>query len=267
MSRYLRLYREFLRIGLSQEMSFRGNFLIRAGTELLWFVLLVVFYQVIYSKTNSVATWSKYEYLVLVGTHFIVTGIVETFFMPNCSELAEKVRSGKLDFALAQPVDEQFLLTMQNMDWATATNILYGAGVVVYSLAQLGVSPGWIAGLAYGVTLVCGVAIFYSLMIMLSVTAVWLIRNQNIYEMWFYVNIFARFPPEIFSGPLGTPLRHVFTFMIPVLIAVAVPAETLTERLLRPAMIPFAVAIAAAFLFLSRVVFRAALRHYRSASS
>ena len=59
MRRYIRLYLAFLRIGLIKEMSFRGNFLIRAGTELLWFVLLIVFYDVIYSKTDSIGGWSK----------------------------------------------------------------------------------------------------------------------------------------------------------------------------------------------------------------
>ncbi len=267
MTRYARLYLAFIRAGFMQEMSFRGNFLIRVGTELLWFVLLIVFYQVIYAKTNSIAGWSKFEYLVLVGTHFIATGIVETLFMPNCTELAEKVRTGKLDFALAKPVDEQFLLTLQALDWATATNIVYGLGMVVYSLGQLGAAPSLLQCAVYVVTVAAGVAIFYSLITMLSVTAVWLIRNQNIYEMWFYVNVFARFPPDIFVGPLGTPLRRIFTYFIPVLVAVAVPAETLARGLARPEMVLFAIAAAALFLALSRGVFRWALRHYRSASS
>ena len=250
-----------------QEMSFRGNFFIRVGTELLWFVLLVAFYEVIYSKTDSVAGWTKFEYLLLIGTHFIVTGAVETFFMPNFSELAEKVRSGKLDFALAKPVDEQFLLTLQSTDWATATNIIYGLVMVITCVVQLGARPAPAQVLVYAVTVLCGVAIFYGLMTMLSVTAVWLIRNQNIYEMWFYVNIFARFPPEVFVGPLGTPLRRVLTYLIPVLVAVAVPAGTLARSALRWEMAAYALLASAALLAGSRLVFRWALAHYRSASS
>jgi ABC-type uncharacterized transport system permease subunit len=86
--------------------------------------------------------------------------------------------------------------------------------------------------------------------------------------MWFYVNIFGRFPPEVFEGNLGSPLRKIFTFVIPVLVAVSVPAETLCRDLLmRPRMVVFSIAAAAFFLWLSRVVFRWALQHYRSASS
>src|SRR5262245_48459798 len=267
MARYARLYWAFLRTGLMQEMACRGNFLIRVGTELLWFALLCLFYEVIYQKTNSIAGWSQYQYLVLVGTHFIATGLVETFFMPNFTELAEKVRSGKLDFALAKPVDEQFLLTTQSLDWATFTNVAYGIGMILFSLMRLGTTPGLGACAVYAVTLLAGVAIFYSLMTMLAVTAVWLIRNQHIYEMWFYVNIFARFPPEIFEGPLGSPLRWLTTFVIPVLIAVAVPASSLAKGLEHGWMAAYSLVAAIALLILSRYVFRWALRHYRSASS
>ena len=248
-------------------MAFRGNFLIRVGTELLWFVLLCVFYDVVYQKTNAIAGWSKFEYLVLIGTHFVATGIVETFFMPNLGELAEKVRTGRLDFALAKPVDEQFLLTMQNTDWATATNVVYGVGMILYSLAQLQSSPTVLACVVYLITLLAGVAVFYSLMVMLAVTAVWLIRNQHIYEMWFYVNIFGRFPPDVFEGRLGSPLRKLFTFVIPVLVAVSVPAQALCKNLLQPEMVAFSLVAAGCFLWLSRLVFHRALRHYRSASS
>jgi len=266
-TRYLRLYAAFMRQGLMQEMAFRGNFLIRVGTELLWFVVLLVFYDVIYRKTDTVAGWTRWEYMVLVGTHFVVTGLVEMFFMPNFAELAEKVRSGRLDFALAKPVDEQFLLTLQSLDWATGTNVLYGVGMIGYSLAELARLPSLVQCVIFVVTLLAGVAIFYSLMTMLAVTAVWLIRNQHLYEMWFYVNIFARFPPEIFQGTLGNPLRRVFTLVIPVLVAVAVPANTLGRGLLSGWMVAFSLAAAAVLLVVSRLVFRWALQHYRSASS
>jgi ABC-2 type transport system permease protein len=267
MSRYARLYWAFVRTGFMQELAFRGNFLIRVGTELLWFALLCLFYEVIYQKTNSIAGWNQYEYLILVGTHFIATGLVETFFMPNFTELAEKVRSGKLDFALAKPVDEQFLLTTQTLDWATFTNVAYGIGMIVFSLGRLETAPTATQCAVFIVTLLAGVAIFYSLMTMLAVTAVWLIRNQHLYEMWFYVNIFARFPPDIFEGPLGSPLRWLTTFIIPVLVAVAVPAGMLARGMGQSWMIAYSIGAAIVLLVLSRWVFRWGLKHYRSASS
>lgn len=266
--RYLRLYGTFLRYSLMQEMAFRGNFVVKVATELIWFALLVVFYDVVYDKTRDIAGWNKFQYLLLVGTHFIVTGLVETFVMPNCGELAELVRTGRLDFALAKPVDEQFLLTLQTVDWAAASNILYGCGMVGYSLWVLGAAPGVWACAAYLATVVAGAAIFYSIMVTLAVTAVWLVRNQSIYEQWFYVNMFARYPPELFSGPFGRPLRAVFTFLIPILLVVSVPSVVLTQGLYERPLAPLTLlAMAVLALALSRYTFRRVLRHYRGASS
>ena len=75
--------------------------------------------------------------------------------------------------------------------------------------------------------MLCGVAIYYSLMIALAATSVWLGRNQTLFDFWFYLTNFSRYPMEIYRGPWGTPLRRLFTFCIPVLVAVNVPARIL----------------------------------------
>ena len=55
-------------------------------------------------------------------------------------------------------------------------------------------------------------------------------RNQNIYDFWFYITNFSRYPMEIYEGPIGTPLRQIFTFAIPILVVVNVPARIWRSR-------------------------------------
>ena len=68
-------------------------------------------------------------------------------------------------------------------------------------------------------------------MIVLASLSVWLGRNQSLYDFWFYVTNFSRYPMEIYRGTIGTPLRQFFTFAIPVLIVVNVPARLLAKPL------------------------------------
>ena len=76
----------------------------------------------------------------------------------------------------------------------------------------------------------CGVAIMYSMTILLAATTVWLGRNQSIYDFWFYITNFSRYPMEIYSSwPYGFPLQFLFTFLIPILVAVNVPAAAVVE--------------------------------------
>src|SRR5213078_2462782 len=101
-----------------------------------------------------------------VGCYFALEGVMETFFMSNCSEFADLVRSGDLDFFLLKPIDEQFLVTCRKIDWSTAPNVLMGAGVMTIALVQM----GWTFRLDQLVLFLlmfgCGLAISYSFLLM-----------------------------------------------------------------------------------------------------
>ena len=129
--------------------------------------------------------------------------------------------------------------------------------------------PGLVQVVLYPVYVVCGVAIFYSLMIALAATSVWLGRNQTLFDFWFYITNFSRYPMEIYRGPFGTPLRRFFTFVIPVLVVVNVPARLMAKPLEAQSwpLAVFALAAAIASVWASRMIFNRAMLSYRSASS
>ena len=76
-----------------------------------------------------------------------------------------------------------------------------------------------------------GAAILYSLTIALAATSIWLGRNQSLYDFWFYITNFARYPMEIYHRGWGVPLWGFFTFVVPVLVVVNVPARLLAQPL------------------------------------
>jgi ABC-2 type transport system permease protein len=264
--RYLRLYAAFARFGLASEMSFRANFLVKLSVELLWLSCLVMFYELLFQQTDSVAGWDRNSYLFFVGCHYALGGIVETFFLENCTGFAELVRSGDLDGYLLKPIDEQFLITCRYLDWSTLPNILQGIAVMVYAL----VSMDWQfdAGrlVAFVVLFVCGCAMAYSFLLMLCSLSVWMVRNQSLMEMWWLFTTLMRYPREIFQTWWANPVGLFFTFVVPVLLVVNVPANTLV-RALDWRFIAWMVFSAVVLLVLSRGFFRYALASYRSASS
>ena len=85
--------------------------------------------------------------------------------------------------------------------------------VSLHSLATREVNPmipSPISVLLYVVFLGCGVAIMYSLMICLSATSIWLGRNQTLYNFWFYITNFSRYPMEIYNRRLGKTAVRIF---------------------------------------------------------
>jgi ABC-2 type transport system permease protein len=266
MARYLRLAFAMARYGLARELIFRGNFLARVAVEVIWLLLMLVFYRTVFARTSMVAGWGEGEYLFFVGCYFALAGIVETFFLSACNEFADLVRNGDLDFLLLQPIDEQFLITCRSIDWAAAVNPVMGAAVMGLALHEIGWAFDPVRAALFVALFGCGVALTYSFLVMLTATSVWLVRNQSLYEMWWLFTSLMRYPREIFKGPLAGPLGVVFTFVIPVMLVISMPAEAMVKAL-APGTVAFTLAVTALLLVGSRRFFRLALRRYRSASS
>lgn len=269
---YFRVFLTFARNSLVRNMTFRANFIIECVTSVAWMLMNLGFYLLVFSYTSSLGAgtgWGKYQFFVFLATTLFINSLVEMFFMPNAEEFSELVRTGGLDFALLKPIDAQFLISLTKIDWSALSNFTFAIGLLAFSLAHLDYRPGIVEMVLYPLYLTCGVLILYSLMIALAATSVWLGRNQTLYDFWFYITTFARYPMEIYSGPIGLPLRQVFTFLIPVMIAVNVPARLMAKPL-QPEhryLAVFALLATAACLAASRWLFTRSLEAYRSASS
>ncbi len=272
---YLKVFLIFARNSLVRDMTFRANFLIDTFTSIAWMGMNLAFYTLIFQYTPMLGAgtgWGKYEFFLFLSTTLVVNSIVQALFMTNADEFSELIRTGSLDFALLKPIDTQFLVSLQRIEWSSLGNLVFGLVLIVYASVKLDEAPGPLEIGLYLVYVACGVTILYALMIAMAASSVWLGRNQTLYDFWFYITNFSRYPREIYRGKYGDPLRWFFTFIIPVLVVINVPARFLV-RSLRPHtaedwLLPaFTLAATAASLAASRWIFNRALGSYRSASS
>ena len=270
---YVRVLMTFLRNALVREMTFRANFIIQVITRIFWFFAQVTLFELIYGNVNVINSWTREEYFAFMATGMLINAIVETFFMPNCANFSELIRTGNLDFALLKPIDTQFLISLEKVNLAMLNQVVLAIGLLGYALYQIG-EPITLAQLLlyFGYVLVA-VTFFYSLMITLAATSVWLGRNQGLYDFWFYITIFARYPREIYNGQKPSViegadvLQFAFTYIVPILLVVTVPAKALVKTVEHPEFFALAALSAVVGLCLSRVAFKFALKSYRSASS
>ncbi|HEV3339959.1 MAG TPA: ABC-2 family transporter protein [Pirellulales bacterium] len=269
---YLKVLATFARNSLVRDMTFRANFVIDCVSSLSWVLMNLGFYVLIFEYTGEIGAqtgWHKYEFFVFLSTTLFVNSLVQTFFMPNANEFSELIRTGNLDFALLKPIDTQFLISFERVEWSSLANFLFAGGLLGYALWQMDYRPPLIQCALYPIYLACGLAILYSLMIVLSSISVWLGRNQSLYDFWFYITNFSRYPMEIYRGAIGTPLRLVFTFVVPILVVVNVPARLLAKPLDPDNwwLAAFGLVATAGSVLGSRAIFNRALTSYRSASS
>ena len=278
---YLRVFRTFARNSLVRDMSFRTNFILQCVSGLGWTAMNVGFYLIIFQFTDSIGRdsgWDQDRFFLFLATTWFINSIVQAFFMPNAEEFSELIRTGGLDFALLKPIDTQFLVSFRKVDWASLSNFFAGGLIAVVALYRLGTRevdpmiPSVVSVLLYVLFCCCGIAIMYSLMICLSATSVWLGRNQTLYNFWFYITNFSRYPMEMYNRGWGTGLYGLFTFVVPVLVVVNVPARIIAKPISPPTaehwwLVAWALVATGLSLYLSRKIFRLSLGSYRSASS
>jgi len=258
-----------LKNSLVRELSFRGNFIITLLTRAFWFVAQLVLFEIIFSSVSSIADWSRAEYFGFMATGMLINSIVEAVFMPNCANFSELIRTGNLDFLLLKPIDTQFLVSIEKVNLAMLNQLLFAVALLLYSVWSVDRPITVFNVVSYLLLIGVGVAFFYSLMITLASTSVWLGRNQGLYDFWFYVTVFARYPQQIYAGtPLADILRIAFSYGFPILLVVTVPARTLLSMTLEPTGIAiWAPLFTLFFLLVSRRIFQWSIGKYRSASS
>jgi ABC-2 type transport system permease protein len=262
--RYIEIYSIMLRNSLIREMSFKANFILWMIVEVLWFCGQILFFSIIFGAVNRIGDWTKWEVVLLVGTHQIIAQLFQAFFFVNVANIPELVRTGKLDSLLLLPIDSQFSVSTKQFGLDSIVNALIGAAVVVFSLSRLGLVPGPGAILLYFAALGFGVAIHYSIMLSLAAVSFWIVRAQGlVYGYFNFLNI-ARYPDVIFP-PL---FRFVFSWIVPVVIVANIPARLLIKSIGQPGWLVLQLVAAATIACLwSRIFWRFALRHYSSASS
>jgi len=264
MRRYFEIYGIMLRNSLIREMSFKANFVLWLIVEILWFVGQIFFFGIIFGQVDRIGDWSKWEVVLLVGTHQIIAQLFQAFFFMNISNIPELVRTGKLDSLLVLPMDSQFAVSTKQFGLDSILNALLGGAVVIVSLVQLQIVPGIGFVLLYLVALAFGVAIHYSIMLTLAAISFWIIRAQGLVYGYFNFLHIARYPDVIFPQIF----RFVFGWIIPVIIVANIPARLLIKPLGQPAALMLHLTIAGlGALCISRVFWRFALRRYSSASS
>jgi ABC-2 type transport system permease protein len=262
-ARYARIYAALWKNSVTRETMFKGNFLMWIVVEMLWFALQLSFIGVLYLHTDSIGTWTKWQVVMLIGASHFIQQIFQAFFLINCANLSDLVRTGKLDFLLLLPANPRFIVSLRQVDLGAFVNATGALAVMAYSARQLHYTPGLADLLAFFALSIVGILIHYSLMFILASISFWTVRAQGI--VWGYYNLFqiARMPDEAFSGLF----RMAFTFAVPMLLVSNVPTRILTQKLTSPGPVLLLLVMALACGAASQWFWCLSLRRYTSASS
>jgi ABC-2 type transport system permease protein len=259
----VRIGRTYVRLGVLNIMQYRAEFFVALVNAMITLGTQVLGLAVVFGQTADLSGWTPAGLVTLIGIHFFLSGMIGLVIQPSMEQLMEGIRLGTFDFTLTKPADSQLLASLQVVSPARVVDVGLGIAVIIYGCARMGNPISPVQWLAFVITLICGLVIVYSFLLLLSTCAFWFVKLDNILVV--FNSVFGqagRWPITIFPGWL----RLVLTFVIPVGFAVTIPAESLAGGL-QLIMVPAAIGVAGLFFIASRLFWRYALRHYTGASA
>jgi ABC-2 type transport system permease protein len=258
--RYARLLLMQLRASMLLALQYRADFLLDGFVEIFWMVPAIVPLAVVFRVRPHLGDWSFGEALMVVGWFTFLQGVLEGVINPSLVTVVDHIRKGTLDFVLLKPADAQFLVSTARFQPWQCVNVFTAVGIFAWGFVVLGRAPTAAdVGVAI-VAMLAAVTALYSVWILTVSAAFYVVRIDNLSQLFNAVFDAARWPVSVFPRVV----RLLFTFVVPLALMTTYPARALLGTL--PAA-TLAGALAGAILAftVARVVWSASIARYTSA--
>ncbi|HJR93298.1 MAG TPA: ABC-2 family transporter protein [Acidimicrobiia bacterium] len=250
------------RLGAQYEVQYRLNFLLQLVESAVRLVTGLVAIQLVFGFTADLRGWGESELLAVLGVHILLGGILATFVLPNMFTFMHEVGEGELDFALVRPVDSQLFISTRQLRFWNLVDIVTGVLVLGWALSGLSDRLTAVQVLVFVFTMICGALVLYSVWMAFTTTAFWLIDVDEMAQLITGLYDAGRWPIRVY--PVW--LQGALTAVVPLGVAITVPAEALTGRLTLPSLAVLVV-VTIVSVAASRAFWLHGVRNYSGASA
>lgn len=257
---YLKVLYAIAKASVMARLAYRLNGILIFVNMAVRLLIVIIFLQIVFERTQSVGNWTKPEVFLFYGVFLLADSIFDTLFAASLQKIPEYVEDGDLDLILVKPANPLFLISFKELYLFNIVNIIFSILVINNAFQTLGLSLTFLNFIYFSILLIMGLTVYYSIYLILSTVSFYTIRTP-FSEMLETLSGIMRFPLNIF----GDGLQRFFTFVLPLIFVVTVPAKVLLGIFDKITLIS---PLAAIVLFCIAIKFwNFSLKRYSSASS
>lgn len=261
MKRYFSIYKAFFKANLAELFTYKANLINNILSSVIWGGVSVILMLFLTAKTPMVFGWTRNEILLLTGVGNIFVSIFYFLFSRNFDRFSPIIHTGQLDAILLKPVDSQFLMSLQYVNFSGLFRIVIGIGFTVWVLNQMNYVPSISSLILFIIMFIGGILTMYALWYIVSTLLIWWTNLSNLSGLLYEFNSFMRFPQQMYKS-LGFILFYV---VFPLTLIINIPTLSLIGKSnLMNTLLVFLFAFI--FFSASRLFWKFALRFYTSAS-
>ncbi|AFZ66239.1 ABC transporter permease [Deinococcus peraridilitoris] len=263
MRRQLSLTLAYVSMLLKARLSYRADFLVQVGSDLLLQAVDIAFLAVVFSRVRSLAGWSFDEALFIYGFFLIPFALFNASFAALSDVGGRYVVGGDLDRVLTRPLSALLQVQLELLRPQALNGVMLGVVVLGIASARLGVT--WTAAdILAALSGILGAWLVYGgVWVMVASLSFWTQeRSASLFPVVYNSINFSRYPLTVYPAAV----RFVLTFVLPYAFIAFYPAAgLLRDEYARLGWLTLPVGLTV--FALSLVVWRRGLARYEGAGS
>ncbi len=260
MGKLARIWIGATRLELSDELSYRFNFILKTITHTLTSAIIPLITLLVYTVSSGIPGWSLEEFLLLNGSFMFIGGLGSTLFQSMTWRTIDKIWHGRYDMDLIRPVRPLVLATLNTFNPDGLAYIFVGASIMAVSLVKMHWVFNAISTLSFVLLVGLALLFFYSIDIITIALSFLFVKTFALANAVEEIINIGKYPLSIY-GSTGMVL---FTFLFPVGLAGFYPAQALLGKL-SFLMIGKLALVAFAFFGFSLLLWSVWMKKYSSA--
>jgi ABC-2 type transport system permease protein len=225
-ARYLRLAREFARVGVIRKSQFRVDFLTQVVMDAAWYAVHVATFEILFEHTDAIAGWGRDETRVFLGMLF-VSDAFWMMWLGQSWHFSRELKDGVLDSLRLRPGSPVFLYFFQRFSLEACVNAAMAVAWLGYALSRIegALSLSGLALLVWALALACWCRTVLS--VLYTVSEFYVVHSDLSNVAWEVSMNMADRPADVF--PLR--FRQLLTSVVPVAALSTLPAAMVLGRI------------------------------------
>ena len=167
--KYLKIYAKLFKFSIIRETTYHLSFIISILVELGYIAVLIVFFKVIYANIPTIAGWTYYEMLFMLGLNVISSELLLGLtYIFNLKTLPSEIVDGSLDLKLLKPINPLFHVSFARPFFISLIACLPGVYLMIYSAEFLMSNISLLNLMLGSIIFIAGFIIGYSILVIFS---------------------------------------------------------------------------------------------------
>lgn len=260
MRQYLEVYKNFVSCSLTEELSFRINFIMLLIVDLIFTLSTIGAAFVLFEHVDTLGPWSRDQLLLFLAFMMLIDDFQGMVLSSNFWMLSLDLKMGNLDFTFLKPIKSLFPMFFRYLRPSSIISLTVDVILIGYFGQKLGFTT--VQFMALIPLAILAITLRFLVEMVISLTMFWTTEGVGINFIRLQLQSLSRWPDFIYKGMA----KKVLTTILPVLLIGSAPMHFVFDFNQWQQMLSL-IALIIFFAFFLRALWSQAKKRYESASS